>query len=87
MKQSLTIDEMQTQIETLRAALVGLAHFVGGDPCWCQCDGGKHSEACRAAYKLPLWRSPSGVSLPWKDSDKVVAKVNEIAVQIERELR
>jgi hypothetical protein len=63
------IDEMQDQIEALRAALVGLARFVGGDPCWCQCRGGKHSEACRAAYKLPLWRSPSGNSLPWKDPD------------------
>jgi hypothetical protein len=68
-KQTITIDEMQGQIEKLRSALIGLARFVGGDPCWCRCDGGKHSEACRVAYALPLWRSPSGISLPWKEFD------------------
>lgn len=67
MKQSLTIDETQTQVETLRNAIVGLAHFVGGTPCWCRRKGGEHSKACRVAFDLPLWRSPSGVLLPWAD--------------------
>jgi len=67
----MTTDETQSQIEALRSALVGLARFVGGDPCWCQCDGGEYSEACRIAFNLPLWRSPSGVVLPWKDPEVV----------------
>lgn len=80
------IDEMQTEIEAMRDVVVGLAVFVNGDPCWCQWQtlcglidrrqsiaigtGGKHSKACRDAKNLPLWRSPSGISLPWKDADK-----------------
>lgn len=67
------IDEMQTEIDSLRNVLVSLASFVGGDPCWCMCDGracasGTHTKACRGALNLQLWRSPSGVWLPWKDS-------------------
>lgn len=49
------IDEMQTEIETLRNALVRLAVFVGGNPCWCDCAGGKHSKVCRDIRKLKLW--------------------------------
>jgi hypothetical protein len=64
------IDEMQSQIEVFRDALVRLAVFVGGDPCWCDCADGEHSEACRVAKNLPLWRSPSGINLPWKDPEK-----------------
>ena len=69
MNQPLTTEEMQAEIETLRNALISLAVFVGGDPCWCKCEGGKHSEVCRKAKNLPLWRSPSGISLPWKDPE------------------
>jgi hypothetical protein len=64
-------DEVQSQNEALRSALIGLAHFVDGDPCWCQCDGGRHSEACRVAFDLPLWRSPSGIAMPWRDPEVV----------------
>lgn len=79
------IGEMQSEIEAMRDSIVGLAVFVNGDPCWCQWQtlcglidrrqsiaigtGGRHSKACRDARNLPLWRSPSGVSLPWKDHD------------------
>ena len=65
------IDEMQTEIETLRNALVRLAVFVGGNPCWCKCEGGKHSKACRDILKL--WprvtingRASHHDNLPWK---------------------
>ena len=67
------IDEMQTEIETLRNALVRLAVFVGGNPCWCKCEGGKHSKICRLILKLKLWprvtkngRASSHDYLPWK---------------------
>lgn len=65
-------DEMQTEVETLRNALVRLAVFVGGDPCWCQCEGGKHSEVCRDIQKLKLWprvvrgRPKPSDYLPWR---------------------
>lgn len=55
MTQTNTIDELQTEIETLRNALVRLAVFVGGNPCWCNCAGGKHSKVCRDILKLKLW--------------------------------
>lgn len=65
------IDEMQTEIETLRNALVRLAVFVGGDPCWCRyAKTGEHTEACRDTIKLNLWPRPSKGKpldyLPWK---------------------
>lgn len=66
------IDEMQTEIETLRKALVRLAVFVGGNPCWCRCEGGKHSKVCREILKLKLWPrvskgKPIGSDfVPWK---------------------
>jgi hypothetical protein len=69
-------NETQAQVEAMREVIIGLASFVNGDPCWCQCAGGKHSKACRKAKDLPLWRSPSGVSLPWKDS-KSTAKAGK----------
>lgn len=71
-KQVITIDEMQAEIETLRNAVVRLAIFVNGDPCWCKCEGGKHSKVCRDILKLKLWPRPSGSKaasrdhLPWK---------------------
>jgi hypothetical protein len=71
------IDEMQTEIETLRNALVRLAVFVGGNPCWCKCEGGKHSKVCRDTLKLKLWprvtvngRASYHNNLPWKDASQ-----------------
>lgn len=66
------IDEMQTEIELLRGTLVRLAVFVGGNPCWCQCEDGRHSKACRDTRKLKLWprvvrdRPTSSDYLPWR---------------------
>lgn len=69
------IGEMQDEVETLRNALARLAVFVGGnDPCWCACEGGKHSKACRDTLKLRLWpRAVAGKTgfrdrFPWKDA-------------------
>jgi hypothetical protein len=69
------IDELQAEIETLRNALVRLAKFVGGNPCWCDCKGGKHSNVCRDILKLKLWprvtingRASYHDNLPWKDA-------------------
>jgi hypothetical protein len=80
------IDEMQNEIEATRDVIVGLTMYVDGEPCWCQWQtlcglidrrqsvakgtSGKHLKVCRDANNLPLWRSPSGVNLPWKDSDR-----------------
>lgn len=74
------IDEPQAEIETLRSALVRLAVFIGGDPCWCDCEGGKHWKVCRDMLKLKLWPrvTTNGKAsyhdyLPWRDaSDKNV---------------
>lgn len=66
------IERMQTEIDTFRNALVSLAVFVGGEPCWCRCDGGKHSQICREMLKLKLWArvckgKPIGRDfVPWK---------------------
>lgn len=69
------IDEMQMEIETLRNALVRLAVFVNGDPCWCRCEGGKHSKVCRDTLKLKLWprvtingRASYHNNLPWREA-------------------
>ena len=74
MNQTITIDEMQDEVETLRNALARLAVFVGGNPCWCNSDGGKHSKACRDTLQLRLWpRAVAGRTgfhdrFPWKDA-------------------
>lgn len=66
------IDEMETEIGALRNALVSLAVSVGGEPCWCKCEGGKHSQVCREMLKLKLWArvcngKPIGRDfVPWK---------------------
>lgn len=53
------IDEMQTEIETLRNILARVASYgFSGIPCWCQCEGGKHSTACSAASRA-ISRYPS----------------------------
>lgn len=49
------IHEAAEEIETLRSVLRRLMAVVGGEPCWCQCDGGKHSRACRDARQLKIW--------------------------------
>jgi hypothetical protein len=56
------VDEMQSEIETLRNMLVRLAVFVSGEPCWCRCEGyterqegSVHSKVCRDILKLRLW--------------------------------
>jgi hypothetical protein len=80
------IDEMQNEIEAMRDVIVGLVTYVDSEPCWCQWQtlcglidrrqsvakgtSGKHLKVCRDAKNLPLWRSPSGINLPWKDSAK-----------------
>ena len=84
------IDAMQSEIEAMRDVIVGLASFIKSEPCWCQWQtlcglidrrqsiavgtGDKHLKACRDARNLPLWRSPSGVALPWKDAETSKAK-------------
>lgn len=67
------IDEMRTEVETLRNALVRLAVFVGGEPCWCRyAKTGEHTEACRAILELKLWprvvkgRPKASDYLPWQ---------------------
>jgi hypothetical protein len=52
-----------------------LAIFVGGDPCWCDCEGGKHSKPCRDIKRLRLWprvtingRASYHDYLPWRDA-------------------
>lgn len=66
------IGELENEIITLRNMLVRLAVFVNGNPCWCRCEGGKHSKVCRDILKLRLWPRPvrgnptNGDHLPWK---------------------
>lgn len=49
------LNEALEEIEDLRNVLRRLAAFPGGEPCWCQCDGGKHSRACLDARQLRIW--------------------------------
>lgn len=64
MKQMITIDgegyevdatvagaiyEAADEIDKLRNVLRRLAVIVGDEPCWCDCEGFKHSKACRDA--------------------------------------
>lgn len=49
------LDESLAELESLRNALRRLASFPGGEPCWCQCEGGKHSRPCRDARQLRIW--------------------------------
>lgn len=49
------IDEALSELETLRGVLRRLAVIIGGEPCWCQCEGGKHSRVCRETRQLKIW--------------------------------
>lgn len=77
MTQAVSVDELQAEIETLRNALVSLAVFIGGNPCWCRyAKTGEHTEACRATLKLKLWPRPvkgrpkPSDYLPWREGEE-----------------